>query len=131
MADVEAIDRYPIATLLTPLAVENVPNASDLAADAVAESPIAIAFVPVALGWAFDAAFGGAAAVGVQTFTPSQSQTLSGLLAVHDWLHPTAPRPGKISVHGGIHTLPYPMDIALRVRLLLASLNHQNYSVVY
>ena len=63
----------------------------------------------------FNAAFGGAAAVRVQTFTPSQLQTLSGLLAVHDWLHPTAPRPGKISVHGGIHTLPYPMDIALRV----------------
>ena len=63
----------------------------------------------------FDAAFGGAAALGVQTFTPGQSQTLNGLLAVHDWLHPTAPQPGKIRVHGGIHTLPYPMDIALRV----------------
>ncbi|MBT5701453.1 MAG: hypothetical protein HOI67_08385, partial [Gammaproteobacteria bacterium] len=63
----------------------------------------------------FDAAFGGAAALGVRTFTPGQSQTLNGLLAVHDWLHPTAPQPGKIRVHGGIHTLPYPMDIALRV----------------
>ena len=48
-------------------------------------------------------------------FPPAQSQTLNGLLAVHDWLHPTAPQPGKIRVHGGIHTLPYPMDTALRV----------------
>jgi hypothetical protein len=63
----------------------------------------------------FDAAFGGSAALGVQTFTPVQSQTLNGLLAVHDWLHPTAPQPGCIRVHGGIHTLPYPMNTALRV----------------
>ena len=63
----------------------------------------------------FDAAFVGATAFGIQTFTPTQSQILNGLLAVHDWVHPTVPQPGKIRVHGGIHTLPYPMNTALRV----------------
>ncbi len=63
----------------------------------------------------FDAAFGGAAALGVRTFTPVQSQTLNGLLAIQDWLNPAQPVLGKIRVHGGIHTLPYPMDTALLV----------------
>lgn len=63
----------------------------------------------------FDAAFGGATALGVRTFTPVQSQTLNGLLALHDWLNPAMPELGKIRVHGGIHTLPYPMDTALLV----------------
>ena len=63
----------------------------------------------------FDAAFVGATALGIQTFTPTQSQTLNGLLAVHDWVHPASPQPGKIRVHGGIHTLPYPMNTAIRV----------------
>ena len=63
----------------------------------------------------FDAAFVGATALGIQTFTPTQSQTLNGLLAVHDWVHPAVPQPGKIRVHGGIHTLPYPMNTALRI----------------
>ena len=63
----------------------------------------------------FDAAFGGAAALGVRTFTPVQSQTLNGLLAIQDWLNPAQPVLGKIRVHGGIHNLPYPMDTALLV----------------
>ena len=67
----------------------------------------------------FDAAFQGAAALGVQTFTPLQSQTLNGLLAVHDWLNPKTSRPGRIKVHGGIHTLPYPINSALRVAALI------------
>ena len=33
----------------------------------------------------------------------------------HDWLHPDPPVPGRIRVHGGIHTLPYPLETALRV----------------
>jgi hypothetical protein len=62
----------------------------------------------------FDAAFGGAAALGVETFTPQQSQCLNGLLSIHDWLHEDLPVPGRLRVHGGIHTLPYPLEAALR-----------------
>jgi hypothetical protein len=63
----------------------------------------------------FDAAFAGAAALGVLTFTPQQSQTLNGLLAIHDWFNPKTAIPGKTRIHGGIHTLPYPLNTALRV----------------
>ena len=63
----------------------------------------------------FAAAFGGAAAMGVETLTPSQSRALNGLLTVHDWLHPRLPTPGLVRLHGGIHTLPYPLESALRV----------------
>jgi len=63
----------------------------------------------------FAAAFQGAGAFGVETFTPRLSRRLNGLLAVHDWFHPDPPVPGRIRVHGGIHTLPYPLESALRV----------------
>lgn len=63
----------------------------------------------------FAAAFGGAAAFGVETLTPRQSRRVNGLLAVHDWMHPDLPVPGAVRVHGGIHTLPYPLGSALRV----------------
>ncbi len=63
----------------------------------------------------FAAAFGGAAAFGIETLVPRQSRCLNGLLALHDWLHPELPVPGAIRVHGGIHTLPYPLGSALRV----------------
>lgn len=63
----------------------------------------------------FAAAFGGAAAFGVETFAPRLSRRLNGLLAVHDWLGPDRPEPGRVRVHGGIHTLPYPLDPPLRV----------------
>ena len=63
----------------------------------------------------FTAAFGGAAAMGVETMTPRQSRRLNGLLAVHDWLKPELPQPGRVRVHGGIHTLPYPLESALRI----------------
>ena len=62
----------------------------------------------------FDAAFDGAGAMQVETFSPAQSQCMSGLLAIHDWLNPQTPVPGNIRVHGGIHTLPYPLNVALR-----------------
>jgi hypothetical protein len=67
----------------------------------------------------FTAAFGGAAALGVETLAPRQSRRLNGLLAVQDWLHPTMPTPGAIRVHGGIHTLPYPLGAALRVAAVI------------
>jgi hypothetical protein len=63
----------------------------------------------------FAAAFGGAAAFGVETFTPRQSRSINGLLALRDWHHPDLPVPGAIRVHGGIHTLPYPLEPALRI----------------
>ncbi|MEZ5595710.1 MAG: hypothetical protein R3E84_04840 [Pseudomonadales bacterium] len=67
----------------------------------------------------FAAAFRGATAFGVETLEPEQSRCLNGLLAVHDWLRPEAPVPGAIRVHGGIHTLPYPLESALRVAATL------------
>lgn len=63
----------------------------------------------------FAAAFGGAGAFGVETFTPRQSRRVNGLLAVADWLADEPPTPGAVRVHGGIHTLPYPLEPALRV----------------
>ncbi|MEM7217946.1 MAG: hypothetical protein AAF515_06240 [Pseudomonadota bacterium] len=63
----------------------------------------------------FAAAFGGAAAFGVETLTPRQSRRLNGLLAVADWLAEEAPRPGDVRVHGALHGLPYPLEKALRV----------------
>jgi len=63
----------------------------------------------------FAAAFGGAAAFGVETFAPRLSRRLNGLLAAQDWLNPRLPVPGAVRVHGGIHTLPYPLDPPLRV----------------
>lgn len=63
----------------------------------------------------FAAAFAGASAFGVETFTPRLSRRINGLLAACDWLRPDAPVPGKVRVHGGIHTLPYPLESALRV----------------
>ena len=63
----------------------------------------------------FAAAFGGAAAFGVETLVPRQSRLINGLLTVRDWLCPALPEPGAVRVHGGIHTLPYPLGSALRV----------------
>ncbi len=67
----------------------------------------------------FDAAFKGADAFGVETFTPALSRGVNGLLAVHDWFHPTRQVPGGARVHGGIHTLPYPLESALRAAAVL------------
>ena len=63
----------------------------------------------------FAAAFKGATAFEVETFTPLQSQDLNGLLTIHDWLNPELPTPSEVRVHGAIHTLPYPLETALRV----------------
>lgn len=62
----------------------------------------------------FDAAFGGAAALQVQTFTPEQSQCLNAVLTIVDWLKKERPVPGAVRIHGGIHTLPYPLEAALK-----------------
>ena len=63
----------------------------------------------------FAAAFGGAEALGVETFAPRLSRRINGLLAVADWLRPELPTPGRVRVHGGIHTLPYPLEAGLKI----------------
>jgi hypothetical protein len=63
----------------------------------------------------FAAAFIGASAFGVETFTPRLSQRLNGLLTMHDWLNPEPPVPGRLRVHGGIHRVPYPLETTLRI----------------
>ena len=63
----------------------------------------------------FAAAFGGAEALGVETFAPRLSRRINGLLSVADWLQPELPVPGAVRVHGGIHTLPYPLEAGLRI----------------
>jgi hypothetical protein len=78
----------------------------------------------------FDAAFAGAAVFGVDTYEPATTATLNGLLAIRDWLDPTAPaNPAaehptskdlaialtSTRIHGGVYQLPYPLDRALRV----------------
>ena len=63
----------------------------------------------------FNAAFGGAGAFGIETMTPAQSRCLNGLLSVHDWLSAQSSAPGAARIHGGIHTLPYALEAALRV----------------
>ncbi len=63
----------------------------------------------------FTAAFEGAGAFGVETFTPHLSRRLNGLLALHDWLRPERAPRGAVRVHGGLHTLPYPLEPSLKV----------------
>ena len=63
----------------------------------------------------FAGAFLGASAFGVDTLSPAQSSQLNGLLALADWLDPNLPTPGRVRVHGGIHTLPYVLNSALTV----------------
>lgn len=77
----------------------------------------------------FDTAFAGARAFGVETYDPTTTATLNGLLAIRDWLDPVSPAlPSShqtttdrvraltsTRIHGGIYQLPYPLDKALRV----------------
>ena len=63
----------------------------------------------------FAACFGGAESLGVETFSPRLSRQLMALLTLRDWLHPEAPVPGEVRVHGGIHVLPYPLETALMI----------------
>ncbi len=63
----------------------------------------------------FAAALVGAGVFGVDTLSPEQSRCMNGLLTLHDWMHPEMPVPGRTRVHGGIHTLPYPLESTLRV----------------
>ncbi len=66
----------------------------------------------------FDTAFSGAAALGVETFDPSTTAHLNGLLTLHDRIedgHTGLDDLFATRVHGGIYEAPYPIEPALRV----------------
>jgi hypothetical protein len=68
----------------------------------------------------FDIAFAGASTLGVETFDPSTTSALNGLLTLHDRIDPTVADRSidelfSTRVHGGIYVTPYPIDPALRV----------------
>jgi len=82
----------------------------------------------------FQAAFIGARHFGVRIFDPSTTRALSGLLILHDLLNPSAPgaasvcpgQPGRKAsgllsqqVHGGIYSLPYVLEHAIRIAALI------------
>jgi hypothetical protein len=78
----------------------------------------------------FQAAFIGAPRFGVRIFEPATTRALSGLLILSDLLNPSAPgQPSTLAdrprdkasallsqqVHGGIYSLPYELESAIRV----------------
>lgn len=72
----------------------------------------------------FQTAFAGASALGVETFAPSTTVALNGLLTLHDRLDPEAADRAlddlfATRVHGGLYVTPYPIDPALRVAAAL------------
>ncbi len=82
----------------------------------------------------FQAAFIGAPHFGVRIFDPAATRALSGLLILHDLLNPAAPgasghqlsdvrhkAAGVLSqqVHGGIYSLPYVLEHAIRIAALI------------
>ena len=82
----------------------------------------------------FQAAFIGAPAFGVRIFDPPTTRALSGLLILHDLLNPASPgaaaqqfegarekaaRLFSQQVHGGIYSLPYVLEHAIRIAALI------------
>jgi hypothetical protein len=82
----------------------------------------------------FQAAFLGAPAFGVQIFDPETTRALSGLLMLHDLLNPNAhgaaarhaesagdriDRLLSQQVHGGVYSMPFELESAIRVAALL------------
>ena len=84
----------------------------------------------------FQAAFIGAAAFGVQIFDPATTRALAGLLILHDLLNPKAPGAAGVNggpvhpvhkargllsqqIHGGIYSLPYALEPAIRAAAVL------------
>jgi hypothetical protein len=87
----------------------------------------------------FQAAFIGAPRFGVRIFEPASTRALSGLLILHDLLNPAAkgaaaqqpadPREkaaGLLSqqIHGGIYSLPYVLEHAIRMAALIGMSTH-------
>lgn len=82
----------------------------------------------------FQAAFIGAPHFGVRIFDPAETRALSGLLILHDLLNPSAPGAAGVQptdvrrkasallsqqVHGGIYSLPYVLEHAIRIAALI------------
>jgi hypothetical protein len=82
----------------------------------------------------FQAAFIGAPHFGVRIFDPAETRGLSGLLILHDLLNPNAPGAAGVQpvdvrkkasallsqqVHGGIYSLPYVLEHAIRIAALI------------
>jgi hypothetical protein len=81
----------------------------------------------------FQAAFIGAPHFGVRIFDPATTRALSGLLILHDLLNPQAPGSALLlaepqqkaaglmsqQVHGGIYSLPYVLEHAIRIAALI------------
>jgi hypothetical protein len=82
----------------------------------------------------FQAAFIGAPRFGVRIFEPATTRALSGLLILHDLLNPVAPGAAAVrmtsarekaerllsqQVHGGIYSLPYVLEHAIRVAAMI------------
>jgi hypothetical protein len=82
----------------------------------------------------FQAAFIGAPHFGVRIFDPAETRGLSGLLILHDLLNRAAPgsasvQPGDVrkkasgllsqQVHGGIYSLPYVLEHAIRIAAVI------------
>lgn len=82
----------------------------------------------------FQAAFIGAPHFGVRIFDPDTTRALSGLLILHDLLNPKAPGAASMQahdarakaagvmsqqVHGGIYSLPYVLEHAIRIAAVI------------
>jgi len=82
----------------------------------------------------FQAAFIGAPHFGVRIFDPVETRGLSGLLILHDLLNPASPGAAGVQptdvrkkaagllsqqVHGGIYSLPYVLEHAIRIAALI------------
>ena len=88
----------------------------------------------------FDAAFGGATAFEIETFTPAVTCALNAMLTARDWLDPAnvagrgtgfatdADRAAALltfaRVHGGLYVLPYPVDPTLKVSAAIGAARH-------
>jgi hypothetical protein len=82
----------------------------------------------------FEAAFAGADRFGVRIFEAASTRALSGLLMLHDLLHPAAKGAASVQpsdarekasgllsqqVHGGIYSLPFVLDGVIKVAALV------------
>jgi hypothetical protein len=82
----------------------------------------------------FQAAFIGAPRFGVRIFQPATTRAINGLMILHDLLNPSAAsaaqsNPGQPAkkaaellsqqIHGGIYSMPYPLESAIRIAALI------------